>query len=115
MSTPLTIAQKNNLPIINEDTLIVEIGNNGTPGSLTTALVSAGAPGNIRSLLISNDHASEVCYLSTKSKRSGVSRGIRLDPGDAIFLATSGGYPPAADDLEFGGAGTVTLSVACFY
>ncbi len=115
MSTPFTIAQKNNLPVINEDTLIVEIGHGGTPASLTAALVTAGASANMRSLLISNDHASEVCYLSTKSKRSGVSRGIRLDPGDAIFLAVSGGYPPAADDLEFGGAGAVTLSVACFY
>lgn len=125
MSTPFTIAQKNNLPVLDSQFFVVELGHAGTPSDFFADLraeiniefAAAGEtpPQNLRAVLISNDHASHACYLSSKFMRSAVDRGICLEAGDAIFLALGSGEPGTTNSFEYGSNNAVTLSVACFY
>jgi len=127
MSTPFPLAVNANTPTIDSNFCIVEVGSNGSTTDLIDAVeteiatefaaagVTAPPKGTIKSMLISNDHATEKCYLKSKFMTSGVSRGILLDAGDAIFLALGSSHPPASNAIEFAAAGVCTLSVACFY
>jgi len=128
MSTSLPLARLNNLPTISDQFVIVEIGSGGSGfTNLITAVeteiglefTAAGETpppkGMIKSVLISNDHATEKVYLQSQFMTSAASRGILLDSGDAIFLAFGSGLPLATNSLGFDAAGACTLSVACFY
>jgi hypothetical protein len=127
MSSSLPLARLNNLPTISSEFIIVEIGHGGTRADLLAAVeaeiatefAAAGetAPpqGMIKSVLISNDHASEAVYISNKFMSSAATRGIKLDAGDAIFLAFGDRQPPTSNAIQFGAGGACTLSVACFY
>jgi hypothetical protein len=127
MSTPLPLARLNNLPTISSEFIVVEIGHAGTRADLVAAIeteiatefAAAGETpppkGMIKSVLISNDHATEAVYLSSRFMSSAATRGIKLDAGDAIFLAFGESQPSSTNSIQYGAGGTCTLSVACFY
>ena len=128
MNTPFPIAEYANNPTVSGSFCIVEIGSAGggftnlitaVENEIATEFGAAGvAPpprGTIKSMLISNDHATEKVYLQSEFMASGSARGILLDAGDAIFLALGEELPPTSNSIGFDAAAACTLSVACFY
>jgi len=114
----MSINTDRNMPVVNNDFTVVELGSTSSNGDklipaimvkMNSALTIVPT-GDIKGLLISNDHASHKCYINSEDMASSATRGLVLDTGDAIYFAIRDGCRDG-NAITYSTSGTVSVAV----